>query len=67
MLKNFFLFFNVNWLHPTGEVDKSVSCSCQLFSGFNVPKLIKIGQFLTELFKKIKRWTFFLGGGAQGI
>ena len=26
--------------HVTGEVDKFVRCSCQMFSGFNVPKLI---------------------------
>jgi len=32
--------------HPpsplSGEVDKSVRCSCQIFSGFNVPKVVKI-------------------------
>jgi len=27
----------------TGEVDKSVICPCQIFSGFNIPKIIKIG------------------------
>jgi len=35
-----------------GEVDKSVRFSCQIFSGFNLPKIIKIGYFLTELLKK---------------
>jgi len=60
MLKNdFFGFLKVQWLHVTGEADKSVSCSCEIFSGLYVPKIIKIGQFLTELLKKIKRWTFF--------
>jgi len=55
MLKNaFFGFPKVKWLHLTGEVDKSVRCSCQIFSRFNVPKIIKIGQFLTELFKNKK-------------
>ena len=29
-----------------------------MFSGFKIPKIIKIGYFLTELFKKRKRWTF---------
>jgi len=48
----------------TGEVDKSVRCSCQIFSGFNTPKIIKIGYFLTELFEKIKGGCF-LGGGGQ--
>ena len=53
MLKNdFFGFPKVKWLHLTGKVDKFVRCLCQIFLGFNVPKIIKIGQFLTELFKK---------------
>ena len=50
----FFGFPQVKWLRLTGEVDKSVRCSCQIFSGFNIPKIIKIGQFLTELFKNKK-------------
>ena len=33
--------------------------SCQIFSGFNTPKIIKIGYFLTELFEKIKGGCFF--------
>jgi len=40
------------------EVDRSVRFLCQIFSGFNIPKIIKIGQFLTELFKKQKRGHF---------
>jgi len=53
MLKNDFVGFpKVKWLHLTGEVDKSVRYSRQIFPGFNVPKIIKIGLFLTELFKK---------------
>ena len=43
---DFFGFPKVKWLHLTGEVDKSVRCLCQIFSGFNIPKIIK-------------RWTFF--------
>ena len=44
MLKNnFFGFPKVKWLHYTGEMDKSVTCSRQIFSGFNIPKIIKIG------------------------
>jgi len=39
----FFGFSKVKWLHLTGEVDKSVRFTCQIFSGFNVPKIIKIG------------------------
>ena len=50
--------FFVKWLRLTGEVDKFVKLSCQIFSGFNVPKVIKIGYSLTELFKKIKMRTF---------
>ena len=55
---DFFGFPKVKWLHLTGEVGSSVICSCQIFSGFNMPKIIKIGSFLTEIFKN-KRWTFF--------
>jgi len=52
--ENDFLGFpKVKWLHLAGEVDKSVRFSCQIFSGFNVPEIIKIGYFLTELFKKL--------------
>jgi len=46
-----------------GKVDKYVRYSCHTFLGFNLPKITKIGQFLTDLFLKIKRWTFF---GTQG-
>jgi len=48
----FFGFPKVKWLHKTREVDKSVSYSCKIFSGFDVQKLIKIGLFLTKLLKK---------------
>jgi len=47
-----FGFPKVKWLHLTGEMDKSVRFSCQMFSGLNTPKIIKIGQFLRKLFKK---------------
>jgi len=51
LLKNdYFGFPNVQWLHLTGEMDEWVRYSCQIFSGFNIPKFIKIG-----------RWTFFSG------
>jgi len=64
MLKNDFVGFpKVKWLHLTGEVDKSVRYSRQIFPGFNVPKIIKIGLFLTVI-QKITRWTFL---GTQGI
>jgi len=44
MLKNDFLGFpKIKWLHPTGEMDKSLLHSCQIFSGFNTPKIINIG------------------------
>jgi len=33
----------LKWLHVTDEVDKSVRFSCQIFTGFNMPKIIKIG------------------------
>jgi len=57
MLKNdFFGFPKVKWLHLIGEVNECVRFSCQISSGFNIPKIIKIGQFLTELFKKGERF-----------
>jgi len=51
--------FQVKWLHLTGDVNKSVRCSCQILSGFNITKIIKIVQFFTELFKKIKGDVFW--------
>jgi len=49
----FFGFPKVKWLHLTGEVmDKSVRFSFQIFSRFNIPKVIKIGYSVTELFEK---------------
>jgi len=45
-------FPNVKWLHLTAEVDKSVRFACQILSGFNTPKIIKIGYLLTALFKE---------------
>ena len=60
MLKNdFFGFPKIKWLHLTGEVVKSVRFSCRIFSRFNIPKIIKIGQFLTELFKNKKVDVFW--------
>jgi len=55
---DFFGFPKVKWLHLTGEVDKSVRCSCQILSGFNIPKIIKIGQFLTVIQKNKKVGVF---------
>jgi len=49
---DFFGFPKVKWLHLTGDLDKSVRYSYQILSGFNIPKIIKISQFLTDLFKK---------------
>jgi len=43
MKMTFFGFAKVKWLHLTGEVDKSVRFLSEFFSGFNVPKIIKIG------------------------
>ena len=45
-------FIKVKWLQYRGKVGKCKSFRCQIFSGFNTPKIIKIGLFLTELFKK---------------
>ena len=40
---DYFGFPKVKWLHMTPEVDNSVRYSCQIFSGFDKPKIIKIG------------------------
>jgi len=37
------LNLKMKWLHLTGEVNKSVRFSCQIFSGFNILKIINIG------------------------
>jgi len=42
----------------TGEVDKSVRCSCRIFSGFIIPKIIKIGQFWQSYSKNKKMDVF---------
>jgi len=39
LLKMIFGFPKVKWLHLTGEADKSVRFSWQIFSGFNTPKI----------------------------
>jgi len=46
-----FGFPKIKWLHLTGDVKKSVRFSFQIFSGFNVPKIIKITYFLTVLLR----------------
>jgi len=48
-------FPKVKWLQLTREVGKSISCWCKIFSEFNIPKSLKSVNFLTDLFKKIKR------------
>jgi len=55
----FFGFPKVKWLHLTGEMDKSVRLSCEIFSRFNTPKIIKISEFLTKLFKNKKVYAFW--------
>jgi len=40
---DFFGFLKVKWLQYTGKVGKCTSYRCQIFSGFNTPKVIKIG------------------------
>ena len=43
-VENDFLGFpEVQWLHLTGEVDKSVRFACQIISVFSTPEIIKIG------------------------
>ena len=41
MLKMTFGLPKVKWIHFAGDVDKSLRCSYQIFSGFNGPKIFK--------------------------
>ena len=50
----FFWFHKVKWLQYTGEVGKCTSYWCEIFSGFNSPKIIKIGYFWESYFKSKK-------------
>jgi len=47
----------VGWLCLTGEVDRRVSYS--IFSGFNIPNIIKNGSFFERVIQKIKRCSFW--------
>jgi len=40
---DFFGFPKVKWLQYAAKVGKCTSCWCQIFWGFNTPKIIKIG------------------------
>jgi len=42
VINDFFGFPKVKWLHMTGEMDKSVRFSCQILSGFMLPKITKL-------------------------
>jgi len=42
---DFFGFPKVKWLQYTFKMGKCTSYRCQIFSGCNTPKLIKIGNF----------------------
>jgi len=68
MLKNdFFGFPKVKWLHLTGGVVKCVTFSCQIFSLFNVPKIIIIGQFLTKVCLQCFDAVGWAAGRASGL
>jgi len=58
----FFGFPKVKWLHLTGEVDKSVRVHVKFSPDLTYQKVLKSVNF-DRVIKKIKRWTFFLGGG----
>jgi len=41
---------------------------CEMFSRFRVPKIIKIGSFLPELYKKIMEgWRFWKHGVVRRV
>jgi len=49
---DFFEFPKIKWLRLAGEVDKSVRFYVRFSQNVMCQKIIKIGQFLAELFKK---------------
>jgi len=49
----------VQWLHFTGAVDIFVIVWCDVSSGFNVQKILKLVNFWLSYYKK-SRWPFFL-------
>jgi len=53
-------------IHVTGVVDKVIVAYFQFFSGFCLPKTIKIGSFLTELIKT-KYSSVFLKHGVHSV
>ena len=55
------------WCRQIRKMDKCVRCSCQIFTEFNIPKIIKIGSFLTELFKNLKEMDVFWRHSAYRI
>jgi len=56
---DFFGFPKVKCLHVTGEVDKSVRCSCQIFFHDSMYQESLKSVNFDRLIQKIKRWTFF--------
>jgi len=54
-----FGFPEVKWLHLTGEMDKSVRGSCQIFWGFNAPKSLKSVNFCRSYSQNIRVGQFF--------
>jgi len=56
---DFFGFPKVKCLHVTGEVDKSVRCSCQIFFHDSMYQESLKSVNFDRLVQKIKRWTFF--------
>jgi len=55
---DFFEFPKIKWLRLAGEVDKSVRFYVRFSQDVMCHKIIKIGHFLAELFKKIKGGRF---------
>ena len=53
-----FGFPKVKWLQYTGEVGKCTSYWCQIFSGFNTQKIIKIVTFWQSYLKNKKVEVF---------
>ena len=55
-----FGFPKMKWLQYTSEVGKCTSYWCQIFSGFNTPKSLKLANFWQSYWKKYKGGHFLV-------
>jgi len=59
VVKDFFGFPKVKWLHLTGEEEQSAQFSCDIFSLFNVPKKLLKSVNFDRVIKQINGGRFW--------